>query len=379
MKNGIPILVCLFVALICSVAFGQNCPTCPPGYYCPPDVQQFQETSVLNWYQRLTYASGIAKTTALDAEAASYKMRAVRITTGNSCGSGSLVGRDANFIYILTNAHVATNRPGNVVTCEAALKNLTGSEKFQAQVIEGAYSSRDTTDWSLLKAEGKHMAGLEPIKLSIRKPDHSKPSFTWGCPRCEVPSGQVLKTIVKDGAVWKWIPASIGGQSGSSVFQRGFAHGLLTWNYSASGYPGGLGAGQYTADIYRQSRNQTNDSAVRPEGLVPVCQEPQTDLIEGYAKSEGEPSICSLGSFQDELVASGQVLDAYVCQSGTGDLPIWGDPDAAPTDPVDPVDPVDPTDPVCPPSGLDAESRKELEAAKELIDSVLDRGVQDKK
>jgi len=335
MQKAILNLVLLFVAVLGSVCVGQNCPTCPPGYYCPPDqVQQFQETSVLNWYQRLTYAAGVTKTPALDAESASYKFRAVRILYGNSCGSGSLVGRDANSIYLISNAHVCTNRPGTVVDCESALKDLSGTEKFRATVIEGAYSSRDTTDWALLKADGKHMAGLEPIKLSIRKPDHSKPSFTWGCPRCEVPSGQVLKSIVVDGAVWKWLPASIGGQSGSSVFQRGYAHGLLTWNYSASGYPGGLGAGQYTADIYRQSRNQTNDSSVRPEGLVPVCQEPQTDLIEGYAKSEGEPSICSLGTFQDEMVASGQVLDAFVRQSGTGDLPIWGDPDASPTDPV---------------------------------------------
>jgi hypothetical protein len=361
----------ILFSLIASLAIAQ---TCPPGFNCPqPEVQQYQEQSVLNWYQRLTYASGIAQTPALDAEAASYKMRAVRITTGNSCGSGSLVGRDSTSIYILSNAHVATNRPGTVVNCEAALKDLSGTEKFRATVIEGAYSSRDTTDWALLKAEAKYMAGLEPIKLSIRKPDHSKASSTWGCPRCEVPSGQVLKSIVIDGAVWKWLPASIGGQSGSSVFQRGFAHGLLTWNYSAAGYPGGLGAGQYTADIYRQSRNQTNDSAVRPEGLTPVCQDPQTDLIDGYAKAEGEPRLCNLGNFQgDDLVASGQVLDAFVRQSGTGDLPIWGDPDAAPTDPVDPVDPVEPEpgNP-CPPCELPKADREKLEAAKKLIEEVL--------
>jgi len=361
----------LLFSLVASLATAQ---TCPPGFNCPqPEVQQYQEQSVLNWYQKLTYASGVTQTPGLDAEAASYKFRAVRITTGNSCGSGSLVGRDANSIYILTNAHVATNRPGNVVNCEAALKNLTGSETFKAQVIEGAYSSRDTTDWSLLKADSKHMAGLEPIKLSIRKPDHSKSSSTWGCPRCEVPSGQVLKSIVTDGAVWKWLPASIGGQSGSSVFQRGFAHGLLTWNYSAAGYPGGLGAGQYTADIYRQSKNQTNDSAERPPGLTPVCQEPQTDLIEGYAKAEGEPSLCNLGTFQDadELVQSGQVIDGFVRQSGVGDYPIWGDPDAVNPPPVDPP-PVDPTDPpVCPEPSLPAADRAKIEAAKKLLDEVL--------
>lgn len=358
-----------FLLLFSTVA---NSQVCSPGYCPSPQiVQQSQEVSVLTWFQKLTYAAG-TESPANKAEAEKYRFRAVRITTGNSCGSGSLVGRDANSIYILTNAHVATNRPGNVVNCEAALKDLSGTEKFRATVIEGAYSSRDTTDWSLLKADGKHMAGLEPVKLSIKKPDHSKPSFTWGCPRCEVPSGQVLKTVVKDGSVWKWLPNSIGGQSGSGVHQRGFQHGLLTWSYSAPG--GGIGAGQYTADIYQQSKNQTSDSQERPPGLTPVCQEPQTDLIEGYAKAEGEPSVCSLGSFQeDQFVQSGYVIDGFVRQAGVGDYPIWGDPDATEPPPVDPPTdpPVDP--PVCPPSGLDAESRKELEAAKTLIDSVLNR------
>jgi len=353
----------ILAAVVPSVTFGQ----CPPGG-CPvsPIVEAPQETSVLTWYQRLTYASGLTKTPELDAEAASYKMRAVRITTGNSCGSGSLVGRDNESIYILTNAHVATNRPGNVVNCEAALKDLSGTEKFRATVIEGAYSSRETTDWALLKADAKFMAGLESIKLSIRKPDHSKPSFTWGCPRCEVPSGQVLSSVETVGAVWKWLPNSIGGQSGSSVFQRRFAFGLLTWSYGSP--TGSVGAGQYTADIYRQSRNQTSNSEVRPEGLKPVCQHPQTDLIEGYAKAEGEPKICSLGGFQDQFVESGYVIDGFVRQAGVGDYPIWGDPDSE----VPPVDP--PTDPVDPPKDcppISAENRAKLESAKKLVDEVL--------
>lgn len=365
------------ILFLCPVIASAQCPPggCPvPPFFAPVELQQTQEVSVLNWYQRLTYASGVAQSDTLKAQAESYKFRAVRITTGNSCGSGSLVGRDADSIYILTNAHVATNRPGNAVTCEAALKDLSGTERFRATVIEGAYSSRETTDWSLLKAEAKFMAGLEPIKLSIRKPDHNLNSFTWGCPRCEVPSGQVLKTVVKDGSVWKWLPNSIGGQSGSSVFQRGFAHGLLTWSYSAPG--GGVGAGQYTADIYRQSKNQTSDSGIRPEGLKPVCQDPQTDLIEGYTRMEGESRLCNVGEFQDtdHFVDSGYVIDGFVRQSGVGNYPIWGDPEATPVDPpVDPVDPpVTPEPPVCPVDpGLTAEQRKALEDAVELINGVL--------
>jgi len=376
------LFVLLFVAVLGSVCFGQSCPTCPPGYYCPPVVQEQQtETSVLNWYQKIFYAPG-TQTEANKSELEKYRFRAVRITTGNACGSGSLVGRDSASVYILTNSHVSSNRPGTTVTCEAALKDLSGTEKFKATVIEGAYSSKTTTDWALLKAESKHMAGLEPLKLSIRMPDNSKVALTYGCPRCEVPSGQVLKTV-DAGTPWKWLPNSIGGQSGSGVFQRGFQFGLLTWSYGGPG--GSVGAGQYTFDIYRQSRLQTTDSPERPEGLLlPVCQDPVDDLIEGYTHLKGEPRLATVGNFQDPqdpqvCIDSGFCIDGFVRQAGVGDYPIWGDPDSDVVPPTDPADPVDPTDPVCPPSGLDAESRKELEAAKKLIDSVLDRGVQDKK
>lgn len=362
------LLSLLFSILACSVSIGQ---VCPPGFNCPipqqPQVAESQEVSVLTWYQKIYYAPG-TQTAENKTELEKYRYRVVRITTGNACGSGSLVGRDADSVYILTNSHVASNRPGNVVTCEAALKDLSGTEKFKATVIEGAYSSRTTTDWSLLKAEAKHMAGIEPIKLSIRMPDHSKVAGTYGCPRCEVPSGQVLKTV-DSGTPWKWLPNSIGGQSGSGVFQRGFQFGLLTWSYGGSG--GSVGAGQYTADIYRQSRLQTTDSPERPEGLLlPSCQDPVTDLIEGYTHLEGETRLATVGNFQDpqdpeEFIRSGHCIDGFVRQAGVGDYPIWGDPDAQPTDPVDPVDPV------CPPTGLSPDQKVKLESAKKLIDEVL--------
>ncbi len=361
------LLFVLFAFAVSGSTIGQVCPPggCPP--YLPPVAQeQVQEVSVLDWYKQLTYASGITKTPELDAEAAKYKYRAVRITVNGSCGSGSLVGRDANNCWVCTNSHVAGNVPGRVVNCEAALFDNSGTEKFQATVIEGAYSSRDTTDWSILKMDAKHLKGFEPIRMSIKMPDHSKPFFTWGCPRCEVPSGQVMRTVVSTGPVWKWLPNSIGGQSGSGVFQRGFQFGLLTWSYGG-GSTGSVGAGQYTADIYRQSRNQTSDSAPRPEGLVPVCENPTDDLIEGYTHMAGEKRLCEIGNFQDpdQFIESGHCIDGFVRQAGVGDYPIWGDPDAQPTDPVDP------TDPICPPTGLTPEQKAKLESAKKLINEVL--------
>jgi hypothetical protein len=318
---------------------------------------------VLNWYSVLKFSSG-TNTPANIAEAEKYKWRAVRITTGNSCGSGSLCGRDAKNIYILTNAHVATNRPGNVVNCEAALIDKTGTERFRAVVIEGAYSSRDTTDWALLRAEADHMKGIEPIKLSVKMPDHSKASYTWGCPRCEVPSGQVITTVVKDGLVWKWNPPSIGGQSGSGVHQRGFQHGLLTWLYS--GPNGGVGAGQYTATIFKQSKEQSNVSEKRSPGLEPVAINPTDDLIDGYAVENASVRLATLAGDWDTFVENGTCFDGYTSESSVNEFPIWGDPDA--TDPVDPTDPVEP-EPGTP--GLSVPDQKKLNEAIRLIEEVL--------
>ncbi len=352
----------VYFAIVVPVFGQQVCPPggCPlPGFQSPiyfqpsPPALVAQnpcEVSAIEWFKKLVPANGL-DSEANRAEAKKYINRAVRTRNNSGCGTSSLVGRSADAIYLLTNAHVATNRPGAKVTCEAVLADLSGTESFQGVVIEGAYSSTQTTDWALVKADGQHMRGIEPIKLSIKMPDTTKPAFTWGCPRCEVPQGQVLKTVAVDGAVWKWLPNSIGGQSGSAVIQRGYQHGLLTWSYGGQG--GSVGAGQFTANIYKQSRNQTADSDIRPPGLlIPTGQGTQDDLVEGYFCSNTSERFAEIGNFQDpdqaqHLVDNGFVIDGFVRQSGVGDYPIWGDPDA-PTDPVDPVDPVDPTDPTPP-------------------------------
>lgn len=360
----------LFVTLFAPTAIAQ---VCPPGYDCPPPqiAPEPQEVSVLEWFKKVTAAPG-TDTAINRAELAKYVNRAVRTRNNSGCGTSSLVGRDGGSIYLLSNAHVATNRPGARVSCEAIKKDLSGTETFSGVVIEGAYSSTQTTDWALIKADAKHMAGIEPIKLSIRMPDTSKSAYTWGCPRCQVPQGQIIKTAKVDGAVWKWLPNSIGGQSGSGVYQRGFQFGLLTWSYSERG--GSLGAGQFTANIYRQSKLQTTDSTDRMPGLIPVCQDPVEDLLEGYFVANDGERLATVGNFQDpesgdKFVQSGYCIDGFVRQAGVGDYPIWGDPDAAPADPVDPVDPVDPTP--CPPTGLTAEQKAKLEAAKKLLEEVL--------
>ncbi len=267
---------------------GPNCPLPPMLYGLPqPSIQTLpvilqahQEISQVDWYRVLVAPHGKVVTQSEDETVRAWANRAVRILNGNSCGTGSLVGRDAKAIYVLTNAHVASSRIGHVVQCQA--RTIAGQvEQFPGTVIESAYSGQTSTDWSLLRADAQYMAGLSPIQMSTEGPNPEGLTGTWGCPRCEVPRGQVLETR-RLGSIWYWQPNSIGGQSGSAVLQGDKLNpvqvGLLTWTIN------GDGAGQLTSTIYRQSRERNTDGPARVPGmLVPtIAGTPDVELIEGY-------------------------------------------------------------------------------------------------
>ncbi len=262
-----------------------QCLPCDPAIIAPTTADEsvsVLEEANTGWYSKLAGPRGRKITAAEEQAIRSWGNRAVRIINGNSCGTGSLCGRDGDFIYIMTNAHVAGTRIGHVVRCEALLKDGSKTEKFSATVIEAAYSSKTSTDWPLLKAPVTAMAGLEPIKLSITAPDADDLTGTWGCPRCEVPSGQLVETS-STSQIWTWQPNSIGGQSGSAVVQGGVQKGLLTWTIN------GFGAGQFTSSIYKQSRERNVDGSPRPDGLIPVpyMLSPDVELSEGYHSELG--------------------------------------------------------------------------------------------
>jgi hypothetical protein len=290
-KNLLPILLIvlfvgsadaqLFRRQVVSPCAGGACPT-PIVYEAPalpvvpkaPVAAKADEASTA-WYKVLRGPGGNAVSGADAAIIRSWANRAVRILNGNSCGTGSLCGRDDTGIYILTNAHVAGSRIGHIVSCEALLADGSATEKFQARVIEAAYSSKTSTDWALLKADSRYMKGLQPIKLSTTEPDSRELTGTWGCPRCEVPSGQLCRTV-QLGSLWYWQPNSIGGQSGSAVVQDGTQKGLLTWTIS------GNGAGQKTSTIYRQSQQQNTDGPARVPGMMIPAASTSVELVEGY-------------------------------------------------------------------------------------------------
>ena len=281
-------------------------PDCPGGM-CPTPPNQNPKPAPNpdgKWYYEIAVPEGY-RFDSDDVELMrDWSYRAVRIKNSNACGSGSLCGRDSKYIYILTNAHVATTQLGHVVDCEALILNGDGAtEHFDAVVVEAAYSTKTVTDWAVLRADVEHMRGIEPIRLAVERPDANAFTGTWGFPRCGYCKGQFIQTIKFDGA-WFWYPNSIPGQSGSAIIQGGKQYGLLTWS------TGGRGAGQFTSVIYKQSQGATTAGPDRGNELTERPCLPGTDGL----------TYC----VDDDFLVEGYHREADVSQ-----LPIWegGTPD----------------------------------------------------
>ena len=267
---------------------------------------------------------------------------ACRIVNQNSCGSGSICGEDEQGVYILTNAHVAGTKIGRTVRvdiqpCSTCPKNkpiIANNSPIQksARVILAGYSDRTQTDWAVLLIQSWSAIdyGIRPVKLSKQKPSISKSYYTMGSPRCVWPlrnTDIVPVDMQPNMPLWRWLPNAIGGQSGSGVYSDDddLQYGLLTWSW------GGLGAGQQTAEIYKQARDSTTAGLPRVPDLIPL---PDYDDAETVDRTGLDDPVVEEGLF---------------AQSGFRDLPIWHDPsDPKPEPEPDPEpDPDTPCDP-CP-------------------------------
>lgn len=388
------LVVLLFVAVFGSVSFGQVCPTCPLsecppqviigsdgqliGYaenFTPQELQAVEGTNVEDWYKIFT-GPDRQPTESEKALAAKIKFTACRAYQGNGCGTASFCGRDSEYTYYMSNAHVASSKIGSQTRLQSIVNGKL--EQFNATLIEVAYSSVYRTDWALLRASADQMKGIEPVLLSKSMPDPDADTATWGHPKCQTTRGHSCKTV-KFGKVWLWLPNSIGGQSGSAVVQfengRPVQKGLLTWS------EGGYGSGQFTATIFEQSQNRTNVGEMRTGNeaipLEDVSNPFGVELTDTYSVlgSDGE-ALIPLGKQEPGNPGNVELEDKWGCLGDPREVslrnyPIWHDP--TPTDPNPPTDPVPPNDP-CPPCQLPDADRAKLESAKKLIDEVLQGG-----
>ena len=187
-----------------------------------------------------------------------------KVTNGNACGSGSLVGKRNGKSIVLTNAHVAGTRVGHTVIC---LFPFANNLQVRGRVIMAGYSDRVMMDWCVLELERE--IDLPHTKLSIEAPTGKH--YSAGYPRCRGPYFSEIATtsITHNGTVWRWQPNAIGGQSGSGVHSvdTNLQRGLLTWSW------GGDGAGQTTRSIWFQYANRAAIGFPRPEGLVELADE----------------------------------------------------------------------------------------------------------
>jgi hypothetical protein len=234
----------------------------------------------------------------------------VRVTVSGVCGSGTVVGRtsEGNAI-VLTNAHVAGTTRGRTVNVERWNPNGS-SEKGTGTIIASGYGKGTSVDFALLKCNGSFAKDVEPIPLADRYPSNQSSVTTFGCPRCEWPSLQVLRLNRKEGQILSWKPEAIGGRSGSSLIdytdEGPRVVGLLTWA------GGGEGLGQSTPFLLSAMRGKlpaTLDGL--PAGAREVsCQVDESqEIVQVPSTIYGEPMQVPLGFLatvepQDDLIDS---------------------------------------------------------------------------
>ena len=229
----------------------------------------------------------------------------VRVTVSNVCGSGTIVGRtsEGNAI-VLTNAHVAGTTRGRTVNVERWNTNGV-SERSTATIIASGYGKGTSVDFALLKCNPQFAKDVDPIPIADRYPNTQSLITTFGCPRCEWPSLQVLRLNRKEGQILSWKPEAIGGRSGSSVIdyteEGPRVVGLLTWA------GGGEGLGQSTPFLLSAMRGKLPTTLEGlPSGTREVCYQIDQphEIVQVPSTTFGEPMQVPLG-----LLAQTQVQD----------------------------------------------------------------------
>ncbi|MEL7499039.1 MAG: serine protease [Planctomycetota bacterium] len=233
----------------------------------------------------------------------------VRVTLNNVCGSGTIVGRDGQGnAIVLTNAHVAGTSRGRTVNLQRWDADGS-SERGRGTIIAAGYGRGMSVDFALLRCENGFAQYVTPVPLADRYPDTNASVTTFGCPRCEWPSLQVLKMNRTEGQVLTWKPEAIGGRSGSSIIDHTKdgprVVGLLTWA------GGGEGMGQSTPFLLNAIRGKlpaTIESLPPGTREVSTLQENREFAYRVPALTSGEPLSLPLLSanpqFQDDLIDS---------------------------------------------------------------------------
>lgn len=226
---------------------------------------------------------------------------------GNACGSASLLRLLEGKMYFLTNAHVVGTVVGRA--CQIiGLSSLGSPVVVQGSIFAAAYLQGKSVDWAIVVVEGSQAEQLLDIAIA-RRVGPSVDSHDWvtiGSPRCERPSLRRLQVVNDFGPVGKALPAAIGGQSGSGIFEGENCVGLITWT-------DGTHTLYQTADALSQSLDADfvgelqkpdcpcsfEQAWTLPDGAVPCCEQP-TPCESGYfGPTSGVVQVLALAGESD--------------------------------------------------------------------------------
>lgn len=253
--------------------------------------------------------SNIESSTASDEDRFTQTVRAtVRVTVSGVCGSGTVVGRDGDGnAIVLTNAHVAGTQRGRTVNLERWNTDGT-AERGRGSIIASGYGRGMSVDFALLKCNSEFAKDVRPIPLADRYPTKGVMVSTYGCPRCEWPSLQVLALNKSEGQILTWKPEAIGGRSGSSVIDYTEVGprvvGLLTWG------GGGEGLGQSTPFLLQAMKGRLPKSLeTLPQGVREVD---TTSQVSSEIRVATWPTQPLAATTQASDPASQDVIDSII-------------------------------------------------------------------
>lgn len=217
----------------------------------------------------------------------------VRCLAGNSCGSGTICGIDADGAYVVSNAHVWGTQLGKVVTVDCVSGGT--QKRVQGRLVFAGYSSTRMVDFAIAQVPNLTSKRYMPM---LKTEPTSAPYATTGSPRCVWP--QVNKPFndmrnYGDGLI-TGTPDAIGGQSGSAIFNASNQQiGLLTWSIN------GRCAGQKTSKLWQVATSRNVMLAdPRPDGLTEVGENHAIceDGVFGVMPEVNEsPVVCEDGVF----------------------------------------------------------------------------------
>jgi hypothetical protein len=141
-----------------------------------------------------------------------------KVTSGVGAGSGTVFSEDENYYFVLTNYHVVgTNKNVDLEFYARGWK----SNKLGAEVVWKAYQQNTDVDFCVVRVPKKKFGNKRPRVIPLVPRNHKMKPGNYisaaGCPQGIGPSAWEGHVRVSENNRIVFIPAPVGGQSGSGI------------------------------------------------------------------------------------------------------------------------------------------------------------------